>query len=65
MICPPSTTDGPLCGGDARPTAIWAALATEYQERVIRLLAHLACTLATTPEAPAKESTHAGRSRHR
>jgi hypothetical protein len=65
MICPQPPADGPLCGSDARPTAIWAALATEYQERVIRLLAQLACTLATTPAAPAKESRHACLSRHR
>ena len=63
MICPQSPAEGPLCGGDARPAAIWAALATESQERVIRLLAQLACTLATTPVAHTKEAAHAARSR--
>jgi len=40
------------------PAQVWAGLAPELRERVVHLLAHLACTLATTPLAPAKESAH-------
>jgi hypothetical protein len=64
MNCLQPIVDGPLAGGDARPATIWATLATEYQERVVRLLAQLACTLATTSATPAKESTHGSLSRH-
>jgi len=41
------------------PLTVWTALAAEQQERVIRLLAHLACALATSSAIPAKEHPHA------
>ena len=49
---PPSIVGSP-------PPTVWAALATEQQECVIRLLAHLACALATSPAVSPKEHPHA------
>jgi hypothetical protein len=51
--------DRPLGLADPPPTTVWTALATEQQERVIHLLAQLACALAALPAIPAKEQTHA------
>ncbi len=48
------------------PAHVWDALAAEQQERVIRLMAHLACALATAPLAPpSQEACHAHPTRHR
>ena len=48
------------------PAHVWDALAAEQQERVIRLMAHLACALATAPLAPSTQETcHVDSSRHR
>ena len=43
-----------LAGADDNPapTQVGGALAAEQQERVIRLMAQLACTFATAPVAP-------------
>ena len=48
------------------PTQVWGALATEQQERVIHLLAHLACRLALAPvTCPPQEVCHGPRPRPR
>jgi len=48
------------------PLQVWGALATEQQERVIHLLAQLACTFATAPVAlPPQEAPHGARTRPR
>jgi hypothetical protein len=44
---------------NAAPLQVWGALAIEQRERVIHLLAQLACTLATTSVAvPPQEVPH-------
>jgi hypothetical protein len=48
----PGTVDTPI------PMHVWDALAAEQQERVIRLMAHLACALATAPLAPPHQEAH-------
>ncbi len=48
----PGAVDTPI------PMHVWDALAAEQQERVIRLMAHLACALATTPLAPPRQEAH-------
>jgi len=46
--------------GSVLPTQVWARLATDLQERAIRLMAQLAFNLvATQGEEPRKESDHA------
>ena len=48
----PDAVDTPI------PAHVWDALAAEQQERVIRLMAHLACALATAPLAPPRQEAH-------
>jgi hypothetical protein len=49
---------------NASPTQVWGALATEQQERVIHLLAHLACRVALAPcTRPPQEALHGPRPR--
>ena len=49
----------PAVGDDALPTHLWDSLSTESRQRVVHLMAQLACTLATTPAALAPtESAH-------
>jgi hypothetical protein len=46
----PMLTDGARGAADnPSPTQVWGALAIEQQERVIHLLAHLACRVALAP----------------
>ncbi len=59
------TTDRrPAAADEAIPAHVWGALTTESRQRVVRLMAQLACTLATTPaalahmESPHVQSTH-------
>jgi len=53
MVQPMLVADRVAGAGDnSAPTQVWGALATEQQERVIRLMAQLACTFATAPVAP-------------
>jgi hypothetical protein len=64
MVHPhPALDQLPSVAGPPPPT-VWTALAAEQQERVIRLLAHLACAVVVSPTVPAKEHPHAG-STHR
>jgi len=61
MVPVPSTrTAEHVPGAVDNPTAlqVWGALATERQERVIRLMAQLACTFATAPVAPPRQESH-------
>jgi len=48
----PGAVDTPI------PMHVWDALAAEQQERVIRLMAHLACAFATAPIAPPRQEAH-------
>ncbi len=65
MVHPTLAADRPPDAGDNTPTQVWGALALEQQERVIRLMAQLACALATAPLAPSRqESRHVDPSRH-
>lgn len=66
MVHPTLAADRPADVSDNAPMQVWGALALEQQERVIRLMAHLACALATAPIAPPRqEPRHADPSRHR
>ncbi len=64
QIQPMLTVDS-MPGTVDSPTHVWDALAAEQQEHVIRLMAHLACALATAPLAPPRqESRHVDPPRH-
>jgi len=54
----PMLTADSVPGAVDTPMHVWDALAAEQQERVIRLLAHLACALATAPLAPPRQEAH-------
>jgi hypothetical protein len=61
----PMLTDGARGAADnPSPTQVWGALAIEQQERVIHLLAHLACRMALSPlTLPRQEVGHGPRPR--
>lgn len=60
------TTDRqPAAADEAIPAHVWGSLTTESRQRVVHLMAHLACTLATTPAALAHtESPHVHATHH-
>ena len=60
MVHPHPVPDQPPSVAGLPPPTVWTALASEQQERVIRLLAHLACAVVVSPTVPAKEHSHAG-----
>lgn len=59
MVYPSQVPARPLRTVDPPPATVWTALAIEQQEQVIRLLAQLACTFASTPAVLPKEPDHA------
>lgn len=55
----------PALTDETSPLHIWASLTTESQQRAVRLMAQLACTLATVPVAPAHtEPSHVHPTHH-
>ena len=54
----------PRAPADPPPATVWTALAADHQERVVRLLAHLACTLAHAQATRPKEVVDADAAGH-
>jgi len=55
----------PAAADEAAPAHVWDSLTAESRQRVVHLMAQLACTFATTPVAPTSmESAHVHPAHH-